>query len=379
MKKIITFALILALFAISCKNKEKKDDNSEQEKISTELVDFSKLEKIERVKLKYLQAIIDTTNQNLKDKFNTYVDALNRKITTEEEIFSIFNMRDSLNLDLMLFIDSYYYGLEDAYTQFEPVEKELASLGFICIYAEGMYIGMDCSEILQEEIEKYTSDDFKIYNNFRIKYANSMGGEYPFASIAYYLEAVLEGEKLYKKDKNSKYFQLIERDYNYCLDIVTDIHFVKFTDGSDGCFYGDLNYDYYPYMTSCEDLVEFTKNNKNSMYYGVINNLVSSMSDITVDWENTGNVATVYLVVTDKAKDYGDAYEKCTNYINSGKDIVHKISLKNKGVEEYYVVYRFFSDKAKADNALNIIKKDVKNAYILKVRVPGDFELPEVI
>lgn len=382
MKKVLFFVFIASFLAFGCKN---NSENTTENDENTEVVndnnedDIEVTENPQKIELFYVPDIMNEQPAEIKDKFNLYLDAFNSEITSEKQLMTVLNMRDSLIRDMTTVFEDYYFENEEDYDTWDLIDRELDTLGFWTIYAEGMFVGFDVAPILEPEIEKFASEEFKLYLNFRNTYAEAQGGEYPYMSLFEYFEAVKAGEELYEKYPNSEYFDLIFDDYYDCLNAVTDIHVVN----NSGCFHGGFNDSEYPFATSCDDWAVLIKENPNSKFTPILQNLSDNTSSINVDYDvNEGEaMSIIYVVVTDKVVDEEAAKFKIYDYLNHGLDIVHALTFENNGKTEYYVAYRFYSEdyKSKAEESFEYIKSIAPNAQLIKVKYVEEFTNPIVL
>ncbi len=329
--------------------------------------------------LEYLSKIILTADSSLINDFNHYLSFFDAKITSEKQMWEFFDFRDTLLKTFTPFMENYYYNMsQDEYKKWNFVNDELESIGFKVIYAEGMFAGLNIKAIRKNEIKKYCSDAFKLYADFRYKYSSALGGEYPFINPKSYFDAVYAAEKLLLNYRNTQYFFKIEEKYKEALFICTDIHGATTTNGLKNYYYGDFNFSFYPYVSSWSD-IEYIKNDyPNSIYHNIFSNLLQNMSDIIVQQGKPDEVAVVYVVVTDKTDSYKESQNRIFDYLNSGLDIVHNLKIKNGNNLEYYIAYRFYSNKDRADKALEKIKDKVDEAKIIEVVVPAEFEYAQI-
>ncbi|MBN1637633.1 MAG: hypothetical protein JW866_01605 [Ignavibacteriales bacterium] len=294
-------------------------------------------------------------------------------ISSEEEILEIFQLRDSLILKLYPTIDEYYWILveDDKYNEFENLEKELMEIGISTVYAEGMVVGLVSSPILEKQIDEYGSEPFKLYCKFMDAYSNSQGGEYPFIDLSAQMEMVDFGEKLYQNYPDSKYIEMIEFNFNFAVQLLTDFH--KVTDlGQDYTQYltEGMSVDYWPYGTSLENFTTFVQDYPNVKLTKVVKEILKNTSEIYVDFEKEGS-DPIYLIAIEELDDYLDAQNKVLDYILNGIDIPHIVILERGSDYSYAIVYRFYSDKNLADRMFNSIKLKYPDAYMLKVNMYG--------
>ncbi len=325
--------------------------------------------KLNAQNLQYIPKIIDTTSQSFKDEYNAYISALKSNPTSEAEIYQIFQQRDSLMTDIDKIFNTYYYAMtQQQFQTWEDIDKELKSIGFKVIYAEGTYIGLDVAPILETRIKKYASKPFQYYADFRNKRAVAMGGEYPYANNYDAFVAVYAAEKLYKDYPQSQYLSLIDEQYRELLFTITDVHYATTSnDGVKGCYYNAFHYDFYPYYSNCSDIEKIIKDFPNSMYINVFKELNENMSAIFVQLNKPKELVVAYVIVTEKVDNETAGINKVFDYLNNGVSIVHNIAVDDGTVTDYYVAYRYFSNKSKAEEALNKIKPIAPKAKIIEV------------
>jgi len=378
MKKIIFIFLTISIFSFGCKNNSTNDSNDTD--ISSDTIvshDVSTSDQIsEPLVLEYLPDVLKRYDSDLYEELVVYLDLLNSIIDDETQILSVLSMRDSMMNDMCYAIENYYY--EEGETDWDTwslVEQELDTIGFWTIYAEGMFMDLGVAPILEDEINNFASEEFKIFTAFNNEYSKSRGGEYPFMSVIDYYPVIIEGEKLYKDYSSSKYFNQIKEKYFSCLSIVMDMHKVNFGDASSDYFYGEFHYGFYPFATSFDDLDLIIQEYPNSMFISVIEKLTKNMSEISVNLNDDDVKSEIYAIVIDKLDGYDEVYQKLFDYLNQGYDIVHSItSTSNDDKVDYYTCYRFYSDKKIAEENLQNIIGDFPNARIIHLILTEEFE-----
>lgn len=385
MRKTLILFLAVSLLFFSCKNNKTNsnstDGNNTTVNQNDEPDDVNTANSGDVLELQYLPDILMSYNMDLYYKLVQYMDMFNSNITSEEKVLEVLNMRDSLINEMYTVMEEYFYQEgENDWDKWMLVDKELDTIGFWTVYAEGMLVDIDIAPILEDEIEQYTSDEFKVYMKFKTKYAESMGGEYPFMYVSGYFEAIVEGENMYKNYQGSKYFDQIYNSYKYCLSIVTDMHKVNFSETSSDCFYGDLNYSFYPFATTCNDLETIVENYPNSIFTPTLQKIQENMSTIEVDMDNDAIKSEVFAIVIDKFDNYDFATDKIFEYLHHGQDIVHALSVKNNKDEiEIYTCYRFYSDNNTAQEQMQNIINEFPRAKIIHLILEDEFDAPRIV
>jgi len=370
MKQILILISIFTII-ISCNNSDGTKENNRDtiSKISIENKQVIKTDTVKEAEIelnfidnyKYLSDIFQKEDSLYSD-FEKYLALLNSEMSSEEQINEVFIYRNKINEYASLKVDKYYYSKgENNQELWQKVEKELISIGFLPIYLEGMYVYLDKAPILNDAINKYASDPFKLKFKFDNEYAKVAGGEYPYAGLEEYFNAFEPAYKLFNKYKSTRYYKDIEVKFKTIITEFADIHKV----GGE-CFEGSLHSEFYPWSANCEVPKLFVDKFPNTVFTPVFKNIINDMSF----FETKRNI---YLVVTDTVAG-GDIYEKAQNivfsYLEKGIDVVHSVKIKNNE-DKYvnYIVYRFYSDKSKADSALVKIKEIVTDAKIIPVIV----------
>ena len=370
MKQILILISIFTII-ISCNNSDGTKENNRDtiSKISIENKQVIKTDTVKEAEIelnfidnyKYLSDIFQKEDSLYSD-FEKYLALLNSEMSSEEQINEVFIYRNKINEYASLKVDKYYYSKgENNQELWQKVEKELISIGFLPIYLEGMYVYLDKAPILNDAINKYASDPFKLKFKFDNEYAKVAGGEYPYAGLEEYFNAFEPAYKLFNKYKSTRYYKDIEVKFKTIITEFADIHKV-----GDECFEGSLHSEFYPWSANCEVPKLFVDKFPNTVFTPVFKNIINDMSF----FETKRNI---YLVVTDTVAG-GDIYEKAQNivfsYLEKGIDVVHSVKIKNNE-DKYvnYIVYRFYSNKSKADSALVKIKEIVTDAKIIPVIV----------
>ena len=243
------------------------------------------------------------------------------------------------------------------------LEKELNRIGIQSISAEGMYIGLAPSTMLEKEFKQLSDEPFKLYNDFLSQRGNSMGGEYPYSNLENQMKLVWIGEQLIGKYPNNPYTARIRSDFRFALGTLTDFHQVNTP--AQGVYYivSDLLTEPYPTMTSVDQLNNFVKQYPQSKYSHLTKNILENTSDIKLNED--GYPQPIYLVVakwlaadsSDENADCENAEQLRNNYLDKAMPIPHLLRLNRQGQTQCALCYRFYSSAQKATTALSILKK----------------------
>ena len=231
------------------------------------------------------------------------------------------------------------------------LEKELNRIGIQSVSAEGIYIGLAPSTMLEKEFKQLSDEPFKLYNEFLSQRGSSMGGEYPYSNLENQMQLVWIGEQLIGKYPNNPYTARIRSDFRFALGTLTDFHEVSTP--AQGVYYivSDLLTEPYPTMTSVEQLNNF------------VEKYPQNTSDIKLNED--AYPQPIYLVVakwlaadsSDENADCENAEQLRNNYLDKAMPIPHLLRLNRQGQTQCALCYRFYSSAQKATTALSILKK----------------------
>ncbi len=371
---------IFATFILSCNNSsEEKENNNDtiSKNISEQVVKQENVVETDTVNenkivdnYKYLPKVFHKED-SLYSEFERYLNLINGEVSSEKQIKDIFNLRKHLMEYVSLKVDKLCN--QDGELAREAHE-EFVSIGFLPVYVEGMYGALEQSQILNDEVEKYASEPFKLKIKFDNEYAKSIGGEYPYASLNEYLNAFEPAYELFSKYKETEYYKEIEDKFKNMLIEFVDIHKVNGGGDQNECFEGELHSSFYPWVTICNMPELFQKRFPNTVFTPIFKKLQENISEVSPKQEN-------YLIVTDKIEgnDYDNATAKVFSYLEKGIDIVHYVKLKDKEDNDFfYIIYRFYSDKNRANEELTKILEVVSTAKIVTVQFDDKEQLHEL-
>jgi len=385
MKKMKPIFLIFTLlfFFISCDSTTKKNETN---------ADSLKLANLDSSAIDSGKLLIDTlltSDALLKANF-PMLDSLTRKVTyrdsiliycnnlfretytKQEEIEAVLNYRNSL----LQLINNLAYSIGEQMFEDEKrwglFQEELIKFGFLPYYAEGMLSGITISPILESEIDAICTPEFQLKMKFKNAEASSLGGEYPFLDLSANIKMVLLGEEMAKKFPQSPSYTEIEEAYRFAITTLTDIHALSRNGEIEEYLLLDISRDFWPNATDISFMETFAKKHTESKFAPVIKRIISSVSEIQVN-ENVDE-GEVYLVVVESFENEQEAFDKVFELLNKSIDVPHMVSSKKGKVEQFHVVYRFYSDKQKADKALAKIKTRFKKAKIVHI----DFNWNEI-
>ncbi|MEZ4885042.1 MAG: hypothetical protein R3E32_09985 [Chitinophagales bacterium] len=299
-------------------------------------------------------------------------------VKSDEDLQDLFDMRDkdvitALHkevLDPIAINDGVFYHS----TAGAKLDKELKTLGMQVIYAEGMYLDLGPSEMLEKEMEQYASEVFKWYMEFQSAKTISMMGEYPFLDLEGQGKMVAFGEQMRAKYPNHAFTQKIEKDFRTALIPLTDVHVVK-SEFDKSYMVNGLATEFYPNATNIDALKKFVEQYPDLHYSKVANDIIESMSEmesVERQWKDLYLVVVSWIPSTEEKITDEEGNETVVNtcmnarkisndFLDKGIAIPHVLQLTHNGIEECAVVYRFYADKSKADAALKTIKSKVSS------------------
>ncbi len=387
MKKTTIFLLAVIILIYSCKTSN--NSNTSSENIEEEVTEDITEENTENIETDNFASFVFedifpeltkalSPNNDMLWTIKLYASSVLGEIESEEKVLEILDMRTQILKDYTFneMLGNYYFAMEeseDIYTYWEKVEKELNIIGFQGIYVEGMFADLDNYTFLKKEIENYLQEEARLFIKLKETEANSRGGEYPYAGLDDYAKVIKVGEELLTKYPNHDKKEEINGIIFSSLYPFVDYHSIEIGNDYREYCVGRFSIDAWPMATDISYHDEFLENYPNSKYFGVIKSIRENHSVLEVDDDN-GNILPIYVIVTDEVDDYDEAESKIWEYLNKGIDIPHNLILHNgENDDRYFVAYRFYPNKALANDALILISKTNKNAKILKVDGEGNF------
>ncbi len=289
-------------------------------------------------------------------------------IQSEQDLANVLQVRDSAMIPrietALMTIDAD----NSLYEKYDALQAELQQLGMQMTFAEGMFTSIGPYQFLEAEIDQYASKAFKLYLEFNQAKTASYNGEYPFLNMGPYLEMIQVGEQLAAIQGN-QYFDKIRKDFEQSLLYVSDVHLVDdpTARGESSLFVDGINTEMYPYMTEKESRVAYANETSGSPFQKAVEKIMANPSTMSTKPE------ALYLVVIEWANDETVAISRVTSHLRQGEDIPHHLEITlSDGTKKYAIVYRFFEDVGKAEEALSSIEGDFPDADLMMVSVKGE-------
>lgn len=289
-------------------------------------------------------------------------------IQSEQDLANVLQVRDS---SMIPRVESALMTIDEnnsLYDDYDALQTELQQLGMQMTFAEGMFTSIGPYSFLEAEIDQYASSAFKLYLEFNQAKTASYNGEYPFLNMGPYLEMIQVGEQLAAINGNP-YFEKIREDFEKSLLYVSDVHLVDdpTARGESSLFVEGINTEMYPYMTEKESRVAYVNETAGSPFQKAVEKIMANPSTMSTKPE------ALYLVVIEWADDETVARTRVTTHLRQGEDIPHHLEITlSDGTKKYAIVYRFFEDVGKAEEALSSIEGDFPDADLMMVSVKGE-------
>ena len=397
----LAYIALLISSSIACNsiaiNKNSENDSTQSEITAHEalLADEGRWERDPNFLQKNLPVLESTLKKehSLYEPLNNYAyDVLNDQTTvqSENDLKRLFYKRDALIIptlhgeifDPLAVKDPDFFVGDNG----KKLQNELQKIGLQSVYAEGMYVSLNASEMLPNAMKKYGSEVFKLYADFLSAFGNAIGGEYPYIDLSGETQMVAIGEQLMTKYPNHEYTKTVRSDFEFALHTLTDIHTVNAPDGGDArqLFYA-LSTDPYPYMTNFEAHKQFANTYADTKYGKIVKNILQNTSQIKQNETELGNLYLVVLQWNDANNDSDMAYcddaeaLKDSLFLHQGIDVPHVLPIMKDDAMQCAITYRFYPEKAKAEQALKTLQTQTNHkASIIKVQFNPDNDTWEV-
>ncbi|MCF6366495.1 MAG: hypothetical protein L3J35_09880 [Bacteroidales bacterium] len=369
MKKIWLYFALIIMF--SCGNETEKNIETDKsiESDTVKVIDPIKEDTIQDEvydKENPIDSLLNFCDENLKNSLQLYISLISEDIKSEAQIRKAFELRKKILYKLDNAVSNYLISNNEDYNN--ELEVALNSIGFQGVYAEGMYMTLGVYPVLEDAIRKVASDEFKLTIDFYNALSASIGGEYPYATMSDEMEVVRIGEKIRSEYPDTDSIKNITEHFMQNLFCFTDFHVVVDSKNRDSAYivWGTDVY-MYPGMSSKYNFEDFYKKMPDSKYSKIVKSVCDAPSIIYSD-----EGSSIYLVAVHVFDNYSSAEQQIFEYFEKGIDIPHRIIIRENGNISYAVVYRFFSEKKKANDALNYIKRTNENAKIITIDLAGN-------
>ncbi len=362
---------LFLLINIGCKNNSETSSTTSSEESLPSKSDF--LQK----KLPQLYQLIGNKSA-FKQAVNDYAyNVLNadKLITAEQPLMDLFKQREEeIQPELHEFFQNLSGQKPDLFNsqEGEKLIAELKSIGFTGIFSEGMYVYLGTSPIMVNQLKTLASEPFRLCIEFSDAEAEAWQGEYPYLDLTGEKKMVAIGEQILFKYPDTEYAPKIREFFYMALNVLTDVRAMKNQNDLSFLTGGGLTLEYYPFATDIEQIKSFVTEYPQSRYAKVVQKITQDYSEITIDSELPQPVYLVWIQeVTVNSSAQQEDWDGCRTpaqkiknvFLNKGIDIPHIVTVYQNNVETCGVVYRFYSDKSKAELAVKNLQSmapDVK-------------------
>lgn len=362
---------LFLLINIGCKNNSEISSTTSSEENLPSKSDF--LQK----KLPQLYQLIGNKSA-FKQAVNDYAyNVLNadKLITAEQPLMDLFKQREEeIQPELHEFFQNLSGQKPDLFNsqEGEKLIAELKSIGFTGIFSEGMYVYLGTSPIMVNQLKTLASEPFRLCIEFSDAEAEAWQGEYPYLDLTGEKKMVAIGEQILFKYPDTEYAPKIREFFYMALNVLTDVRAMKNQNDLSFLTGGGLTLEYYPFATDIEQIKSFVTEYPQSRYAKVVQKITQDFSEITIDAELPLPVYLVWIQeVTVNSSAQQEDWDGCRTpaqkiknvFLNKGIDIPHIVTVYQNNVEVCGVVYRFNSDKSKAELAVKNLQSmapDVK-------------------
>ncbi len=362
---------LFLLINIGCKNNSEISSTTSSEESLPSKSDF--LQK----KLPQLYQLIGNKSA-FKQAVNDYAyNVLNadKLITAEQPLMDLFKQREEeIQPELHEFFQNLSGQKPDLFNseEGEKLIAELKSIGFTGIFAEGMYVYLGTAPIMVNQLKTLASEPFRLCIEFSDAEAEAWQGEYPYLDLTGEKKMVAIGEQILFKYPETEYAPKIREFFYMALNVLTDVRAMKNQNDLSFLTGGGLTLDPYPFATDIEQIKSFATEYPQSRYAKVVQKITQDFSEITIDAELPLPIYLVWIQeVTVNSSAQQEDWDGCRTpaqkiknvFLNKGIDIPHIVTVYQNNVETCGVVYRFYSDKSKAELAVKNLQSmapDVK-------------------
>ncbi len=289
-------------------------------------------------------------------------------IQSEQDLMTLITLRDK---DLIPRVEAAIQTADQnntLYDDYESLDNELLVLGMQMTFAEGTFTSLGPAPFLTEETERYASKAYRLYAQFEEARTMSYNGEYPFLNMDPYQAMIETGEELMALDKNP-YQELIREPFENALIYFHDIHHVfdPTARSEPSTYVNGISTATYPDVTDNRTRQAFASQTSGSALSKALQRILDHPSSMSLKPEH------LYLIVVEWENSEQLAKSRVISHLRAGEDIPHHLMVTlADGSNRYAVVYRFFEDDVRAEEALISIQKEFPKAEMMMVSVRGD-------
>ncbi len=375
MKKLLFIPIVIGITIISCTKSVPSESEAGLVEEANVLSSSDSLSEVEGdISFSSEQEDIDFPEKFpliyglIKDDFPTlsmvekYAAMMSNESSVEGDA-DILQLMETRDKSIIPALDPFIANMNEEvwYDQMDQFDEELGRLGIGMIVGEGMYAGLGPATFMTSNLRVKASSELQLYESFQDTRTISYSGEYPYMNMGSFMKLVQVGHELKQSGEGEEFAKLVEEDYRFALEVVTDIHMVE-DQGHQSLLVGKTSTDFYPFAADKMGIEKYLEEHKDFPFHAAVSKIVENPSMMTVRPEN------LYLLVTDWVETEEEAKENVYQYLSSGKDIPHYLPVvKGDGKEQIALVYRFYEDATTAEEAMQRCEADGISAEAVMV------------
>ena len=375
MKKLLFIPIVIGITIISCTKSVPSESEAGLVEEANVLSSSDSLSEVEGdISFSSEQEDIDFPEKFpliyglIKDDFPTlsmvekYAAMMSNESSVEGDA-DILQLMETRDKSIIPALDPFIANMNEEvwYDQMDQFDEELGRLGIGMIVGEGMYAGLGPATFMTSNLRVKASSELQLYESFQDTRTISYSGEYPYMNMGSFMKLVQVGHELKQSGEGEEFAKLVEEDYRFALEVVTDIHMVE-DQGHQSLLVGKTSTDFYPFAADKMGIEKYLEEHEDFPFHAAVSKIVENPSMMTVRPEN------LYLLVTDWVETEEEAKENIYQYLSSGKDIPHYLPVvKGDGKEQIALVYRFYEDATTAEEAMQRCEADGISAEAVMV------------
>ena len=375
MKKLLFIPIVIGITIISCTKSVPSESEAGLVEEANVLSSSDSLSEVEGdISFSSEQEDIDFPEKFpliyglIKDDFPTlsmvekYAAMMSNESSVEGDA-DILQLMETRDKSIIPALDPFIANMNEEvwYDQMDQFDEELGRLGIGMIVGEGMYAGLGPATFMTSNLRVKASSELQLYESFQDTRTISYSGEYPYMNMGSFMKLVQVGHELKQSGEGEEFAKLVEEDYRFALEVVTDIHMVE-DQGHQSLLVGKTSTDFYPFAADKMGIEKYLEEHEDFPFHAAVSKIVENPSMMTVKPEN------LYLLVTDWVETEEEAKENIYQYLSSGKDIPHYLPVvKGDGKEQIALVYRFYEDATTAEEAMQRCEADGISAEAVMV------------
>jgi hypothetical protein len=327
----------------------------------------------------YYPLICSMTEQNpeIQQKLFHYFDGWSAEgaIHGEESVRAVLDQREAMGELLSPFVKQWLReNYREDYEHIWELNLALQPIGLYPLIASDTLVKMFTYPHLMYLLPYHCSEEYALYHDYQhiaqfadYIIADASRGSYWFWTSGNFIDLIAAYQSMKDLYPESSYLGVMKSSFEQSVAALFDFHLVV-TPDTTFAHVGGISADPSKGMVNWEDSYL-------ALEYGY--NLLDSVLAVAVNNPSVLNTGTdyhyskVYLVSVAgyPAKEAAD--QARIRYLTGGKDMLHVVEVNAAGKRVWHNVYRFYTDKAKAEEALRRVKKIIPAAKIVVVDESG--------